>query len=461
MGVMSIVNEDYNKHNWAGGHHHLVGIDQIPWTIESTECVGVYPRQIFHPVRISLYHLDFSCNIEKSYLVDHPGMVWLNPCTWYNFIPKRNRWVWFTNVAWPELEIHSIWTFIGSSWSSDQGSSEHDNRLHEGSMNIIRSHVSGTIILFHATSVSFNSKFFRVHMHIHRRACAISKGRAAFDTVIILGRPAAFCRCASHLGAVVISSLLATAFFWIEALNMLGDTGASPPSITFPAPMTTTIRFRTDMPPDFKPTFNHLCQASGFAGLGCQLNQMLIPLASDNATTTPPSIEDFRELWCPWDEDLENVTSAFWAAARGSLIDLCPADSPVEVTKDLNLTLFLVDGAATLDLIGRLYSHTAAVENRYFVLRQEFNNLREVVQHLVDAAAQRDPTMASLQNFAKQWAAPTDPPWFDAAFFQAMMQPFFPSCPPASHYCVEPATPKRIFFSGVQAGFFDVPTCHK
>ena len=28
-------------------------------------------------------------------------------------------------------------------------------------MNIIRSHVSGTIILFHATSVSFNSKFFR------------------------------------------------------------------------------------------------------------------------------------------------------------------------------------------------------------------------------------------------------------------------------------------------------------
>ena len=214
-------------------------------------------------------------------------------------------------------------------------------------------------------------------MHIHQRACAISKGRAALDTVIILGRPAAFCRCASHLGAVVISSLLAIAFFWIEALNMLGDTGASPPSITFPAPMTTTIRFRTDMPPDFKPTFNHLCQASGFAGLGCQLNQMLIPLASDNATTTPPSIEDFRELWCPWDEDLENVTSAFWAfvdreafrdvtsilAARGSLIDLCPADSPVEVTKDLNLTLFLVDGAATLDLIGRLYSHTLSLKH--------------------------------------------------------------------------------------------------
>ena len=52
--------------------------------------------------------------------------------------------------------MHSIWTFIGSSWSSDQGSSEHD----EGSMNMIRSHVSGTITLFHATSV-FNSKFFR------------------------------------------------------------------------------------------------------------------------------------------------------------------------------------------------------------------------------------------------------------------------------------------------------------
>ena len=170
------------------------------------------------------------------------------------------------------------------------------------------------------------------------------------------------------------------------------------------------------MHPDFKPTFNNLCHASGFATLGCQLNQILIPLASDHMTTTPPSVEDFRELWCPWDEDLENVTSAFWAfvdreafkdvtaifAARAFFLDLCPPESPLYVTKDMNLTLFLVDGAATIDLLGRLYTHTAAIENRYFALRQEVNNLKEVVQQLVDAAAQRDPTLASLQTFAKQ-----------------------------------------------------------
>ena len=89
-------------------------------------------------------------------------------------------------------------------------------------------------------------------------------------------------------------------------------------------------------------------------------------------------------------------------AARGFLIDLCPVDSPVETTKDLNLTLFLIDGAATVDLLGRLYTHTAAIENRYFALRQEVNNLKEIVQQLVDAAVVRDPTLTGLQTFAKQ-----------------------------------------------------------
>ena len=142
------------------------------------------------------------------------------------------------------------------------------------------------------------------------------------------------------------------------------------------------------------------------------LNDLLL----DDITTTPPCIEDFRELWCLWDEDLENVGSAFWAftdrqalrqveailAAQGFFIDLCPADSPLEATKDLNLTLFLIDGAATVDLLGRLYTHTAAIENRYFALRQELNNLKEVVQQLVDAAASRDPALTGLQTFAKQ-----------------------------------------------------------
>ena len=258
----------------------------------------------------------------------------------------------------------------------------------------------------------FKSKFFRYFMHFPRRSGAISKGRAAFEKFIILGHPPVWHPYAWYLSAIV----LATFLFWIEALTMLGDTGASSPTISFPAPVTTTIKFRTDQLADFKPTFNHLCHVSGFANLGCQLNQILIPLASDNVTTTPPCIEDFRELWCPWDEDLENVTSAFWAfvdreafrdvvaifAARGLFLDLCPADSSLEVTKDLNLTLFLVDGAATVDLLGRLYSHTAAIENRYFALRQEVSNLKEIVKQLVDAAVLRDPTMTSLQTFAKQ-----------------------------------------------------------
>ena len=60
---------------------------------------------------------------------------------------------------------------------------------------------------------------------------------------------------------------------------------------------------------------------------------------------------------------------------RNSTIDLCPLDTPSESIKYLNLTMFLVDHAATLDLLGRMYNHTASLENRYFIL-QDLNSLR-------------------------------------------------------------------------------------
>ena len=88
-------------------------------------------------------------------------------------------------------------------------------------------------------------------------------------------------------------------------------------------------------------------------------------------------------------------------AARNAVIDLCPPEAADESSATRALTIFLVDHAATLDLVGRIYNHAASLENRYFLLRQDFNALREVVNRLLESSAQRDPSLNALRDLHK------------------------------------------------------------
>ena len=197
---------------------------------------------------------------------------------------------------------------------------------------------------------------------------------------------------------------------------MIADTGGTFPAVHFPMPLVITVTYPTNVEEDHAPTFNSLCEAAAIHHLGCQLNELVILLYTDHISTIPPCAEDFRDLWCPWDESLKDVTSAFWAftdriayeevrqimSARGAAINLCSADVPAESRATLTVTMFLVDFPAVIDLVGRLYSHTSSLENRLFLLRQDYNALRDLVQHILEAVAARDPALAALQELHKR-----------------------------------------------------------
>ena len=60
---------------------------------------------------------------------------------------------------------------------------------------------------------------------------------------------------------------------WVAQPIMIGDTGASPPTIEFPMPLVITVRFPTDVEDDAHITFNHLCAPAGLSRLQCQINE--------------------------------------------------------------------------------------------------------------------------------------------------------------------------------------------
>ena len=186
---------------------------------------------------------------------------------------------------------------------------------------------------------------------------------------------------------------------------MIGDTGASPPCIEYPTPLVINLRVPVaGLQEDQHKTFNHLTAPSGFSRLECEINQVVILLSTEHTSTSPPAIEDFRSLWTPWDECIKDVGAAFFAIldrrcfeetkaillAQGATLDLAAPETPEDACIYRPLTVFLVDHSATIDLVGRLFDHSAALEQRYFLLRQDVNALRDNVAHLMEAAAQRD-----------------------------------------------------------------------
>ena len=88
-------------------------------------------------------------------------------------------------------------------------------------------------------------------------------------------------------------------------------------------------------------------------------------------------------------------------AAQNAVIDLCAPGTSDEASSTKTVTIFLVDNAANLDLFGRIYNHAASLENRYFILRQDFNAMREIVHRLLESSAQRDPSLNALRDLQK------------------------------------------------------------
>lgn len=186
------------------------------------------------------------------------------------------------------------------------------------------------------------------------------------------------------------------------------ETGSTPESIFFPGPLTVTIKFPNNLPEGYRFTHSALTEP---CGLGQHpVNDFLHQMTTEYSTNSPPSPEDFRELWCPWDEDLTEGHSIFWAFtdrkafeevkqalhARNQEVNFCAEDTSADDTAQTSLTVFLVNSCELIDLIGRIYNHCAGLEQHLFKLRQELSETRELLNRVLESAARQDPTLAPL-----------------------------------------------------------------
>lgn len=169
-----------------------------------------------------------------------------------------------------------------------------------------------------------------------------------------------------------------------------------------------TIKFPNNLPEGYRFTHSALTEP---CGLGQHpVNDFLHQMTTEYSTNSPPSPEDFRELWCPWDEDLTEGHSIFWAFtdrkafeevkqalhARNQEVNFCAEDTSADDTAQTSLTVFLVNSCELIDLIGRIYNHCAGLEQHLFKLRQELSETRELLNRVLESAARQDPTLAPL-----------------------------------------------------------------